>query len=81
MRECRLNNAALKIMNIPRAADVVGEPVVRILDPAVFLEVLNSGTSVRDQRRFLAEYKRYVELSVIYDHEYHLLICLMRDIT
>ncbi len=77
----QINKAALKIMNIARASDVIGEPVVRILDPAVFLEVLNTGNSVRDQRRFLAEYKRYVEQTVIYDHEYHVLICLMRDIT
>ena len=77
----QINNAALKIMNIPRASDVIGEPVVRILDPAPFLEVQRTGSSIREQERFLAEYKRYVEQSIILDREYHLLICIMRDIT
>ena len=30
----QINNAARKIMNIRSASDVLGEPVVRILDPA-----------------------------------------------
>mgnify|MGYP000316125182 CR=1 FL=1 len=27
------------------------------------------------------EYKKYVEQTVVYDKEYHLLICIMRDVT
>ena len=30
---------------------------------------------------FLAEYNRYVELTILYDRESHLLICIMRDVT
>ncbi len=77
----QINNAARKIMNIRYASDVLGEQVIRILDPAVFLEVLNGGKDVRDRRIYLAEYKKYVEQSVIYDKEYHLLICIMSDVT
>ncbi len=77
----QINNAARKIMNIRYASDVLGEQVIRILDPAVFMEVLNSGKDVRDKRIYLAEYKKYVEQSVIYDKEYHLLICIMSDVT
>ena len=59
----------------------MGEQVVRILDPAVFVEVLSSGRGVYNQRTYLAEYKRYVEQTVVYDRDYHLLICIMRDVT
>ena len=45
------------------------------------MEVLKSGRSVRDERVYLAEYKKYVEQTVIYDSEYHVLICIMRDVT
>ncbi|MBR2223612.1 MAG: histidine kinase, partial [Christensenellaceae bacterium] len=34
-----------------------------------------------DQRVYLAEYKKYVEQSVIYDRDSHLLVGIMRDIT
>ena len=73
----QINNAARKIMNIRSASDVLGEPVVRILDPTVFLQVKRSGRTVRDQRTYLAEYKKYVEQTVVYDQDSHLFIGIM----
>ncbi|MGN0690044.1 MAG: [Fe-Fe] hydrogenase large subunit C-terminal domain-containing protein, partial [Oscillospiraceae bacterium] len=77
----QINTAARKIMNIRSASDVLGDQVIRILDPKIFLTVLETGRSVRDQRMYLAEYKKYVEQTVLYDKDYRLLICIMRDIT
>ena len=77
----QINNAARDIMNIRAASDVLGEPVVRILDPTVFIQVKNSGRTVRNQRTYLAEYKKYVEQTVVYDPESHMLVGIMRDIT
>ena len=77
----QINNAARKMMNIRSASDVMGEPVIRILDPSLFLDVLNSGKAIQNQRAYLAEYKRYVEQTVVYDKDYRLLIAIMRDIT
>lgn len=77
----QINSAARRIMNIRSASDVLGDQVIRILDPTVFMNVLRSGIGVYDQREYLAEYKRYVEQTVVYDRESHLLICIMRDVT
>lgn len=77
----QVNTAARKIMNIRDESDVLGEPVIRILDPAIFVQVKDSGRSVRNQRTYLAEYKRYVEQTVVYDHESHMLVGIMKDIT
>ena len=77
----QINNAARKIMNIRAASDVLGEPVVRILDPTVFVQVKNSGRIVRAQRTYLAEYKKYVEQTVVYAPDSRMLIGIMRDIT
>ncbi len=77
----QINRAALKIMNIPRASDVMGEPVIRILDPKMFMDVKKNGRSIHDRKVYLAEYDRYIEQSVVLDHEYHILICIMRDVT
>ena len=77
----QINNAAKKIMNIRSSSDVLGDQVVRILDPSVFLTVLSTGRNVHEQRVYLAEYKRYVEQTVVYDRDSHLLIGIMRDVT
>ena len=77
----QINSAACHIMNIRHASDVLGDQVIRILDPKVFLDVMSSGRSIRDEKIYLAEYKRYVEQSVIYDRSYHIVMCIMRDVT
>lgn len=77
----QINEAARKIMNIRYASDILGDQVVRVLDPTVFLNVLKTGIGVRDQRTYLAEYKRYVEQTVVYDKDSHLLVGIMRDVT
>ncbi|MBQ4071711.1 MAG: PAS domain-containing protein [Clostridia bacterium] len=77
----QINAAARKIMNIRSESDVLGEPVVRILDPTVYMQVKSTGRTVRDQRTYLAEYKKYIKQTVVYDSESRMLIGIMRDIT
>ena len=77
----QINPSARRIMNIRSVSDVLGDQVVRILDPGIFLKVLETKRSIRNQRTYLAEYDKYVEQTVIYDPTYHMLICIMRDIT
>lgn len=77
----QINKAALKLMNIGRASDVMGEQVIRILDPGVFIDVMNSNKSIRDEKIYLTEYDKFVEQTVLYEPEYHIIICLMRDVT
>ena len=77
----QINNAARKIMNIRSASDVLGEPVIRILDPTVFAQVKSTGRAVRNQKTYLAEYKKYVDQTVVYDPESRMIIGIMRDIT
>ena len=77
----QINAAARKIMNIRSASDVLGDQIVRILDPAIFLKVLETKRAIRDQRVFLAEYNRYVEQTVVYDATYRMLVCIIRDVT
>ncbi len=77
----QINNAALKLMNIRSAGDVAGSPVVRILDPLPFINVMDTKRAIRDKRVYLAEYKKYIEQTIIYDQTYHLLVCILRDVT
>ena len=76
----QINDAARSIMNIRAASDVLGESVVRILDPAIFLQVKSSGKTVKD-KTYLAEYKRFVDRTVVYDKDSGTIIAIMRDVT
>lgn len=76
-----INKAALKIMNLRRASDILGDQIVRILDPTDFVKVLSNGRSIHDKRVYLAEYEKYVEQTIVYDKDYRLLILIMRDVT
>ncbi len=77
----QINKSAMEIMNIRYASDVLGDYVIRILDPTVFETVLNTGRGVTNQRVYLAEYKRYIEQTVVHDRDSRLLIGIMRDVT
>lgn len=77
----QINDAARAIMNIRSASDVLGDQVIRILDPTPFVNVIAKGEKIRNQRTYLAEYGRYVEQTVIHEKNLHLLIGIMRDVT
>ncbi len=77
----QINKAAKKILNIRNDSDILGDQVVRILDPVPFIKVLDSKRNIKNEKVYLAEYDKYVEQSILYDVNYHLLICIMRDVT
>ena len=77
----QINTAALKILNLRAASDVMGTQVVRILDPLPFMNVQQNRRGIYNERTFLAEYDRYVEMTVVPDKESNMLICIMSDVT
>lgn len=77
----QVNDAAKKMLHIRNDSDILGDQIVRILDPVPFLKVLETRVNLKNEKVYLAEYNKYVEQSIIYDSNYHLLICLMRDVT
>lgn len=77
----QVNSAALKIFNLRSAGDILGDQVIRVLDPTDFVTVLNKGRVIRDKREYLAEYEKYVEKTIVYDKEYHLILGIFRDVT
>ena len=77
----QINKSARRIMNIRSESDILGDQVIRVLDPSLFMQVLSTGRDVRDERVYLAEYNRYVDQTVVHDKDSHLLISIMRDVT
>ena len=76
-----INRPAVEIMNLRSPSDVMGEPIIRIMDPKDFMEVRTTGRSINAKRVYLAEYQRYVEETIVYDRAYRTLMCILRDVT
>ena len=77
----QINESALRIMNLRADTDILGEPVVRILDPKPFLQVQESGRAIRGKKLYFAEYKRYVKMTIVHDKDSHAYISILSDIT
>lgn len=76
----QINAAACKLFNIT-PANILGDQVVRLLDPAPFLEVIQEEKNIYNKHLYLPDYKKHIEETVIFDKSYRIIICIMRDIT
>lgn len=76
-----INKVACKILNIPNPSDIIGEPIVRVLDPVKFMRVQKGPDEIFGERTFLAEYNRYIEQTIVRDADSKMLICIMSDVT
>jgi iron only hydrogenase large subunit-like protein/uncharacterized Fe-S cluster-containing protein len=77
----QINRAAMKMLNINSESDVLGDQLVRVLDPLPFSEVLNKEKTVKNQRDYYAEFKKYLELTIVHDKTTHILIAILRNVT
>lgn len=77
----QINPAAKKILNIRRDSDILGEPIIRIMDPEIFARVLETGDAVVNELTYLADYRVYIEQTVSYDAEARAIVAIMRDVT
>lgn len=77
----QINRAACALFNLKQPGDILSCPVVRILNPADYMEAMATGIPVKDKKKYLAEYGKYVSESIVYDKEYRIIFSIMRDIT
>ena len=77
----QLNDAALHLLNVRFASDVLGEPVVRILEPKPFLDVKRTKRGIYNKRSYLAEYQRYVDETIVPAEDGRMIVCIMHDVT
>lgn len=77
----QINPAARRILNLRSSQDILGDQVVRIMEPEDFAKVLSTGVAVHDKREYLAEYGKYVEKTIVYDKDFKTLLGILRDVT
>ena len=77
----RINRAAMKMLHIGFESDVVDQPVMNIMDPVPFMDVLQNHTPVIGQRDYYAEYGIYLEQTIVHDIHSQMLLAFLRDVT
>lgn len=77
----QINRAAMKMLRIASELDVLGDQVVRIMNPMPFIEVMENGKEIKELREYYAEYRKYIELTVVHEKTTHILIAILRDVT
>lgn len=77
----QINGAARNILNVKNVNDIINEPVIRLLDPLPYMQVMSTGRSQRSSRKYLKEYDKYVEESILYDKNSNVILSIMRDVT
>ncbi len=76
-----INSAAVRLFHLRNKDDILHAPVVRLLDPTDYLNVITSGKNGLSKNHYIAEYALYVDETILYDKQYRILISIMRDIT
>ena len=77
----QINPSALKMFGLKNANDILHEHVVRILSPEPYLNIVNAALHTTACKHYLADYGRYVDETILYDRQYHVVITLIRDVT
>ena len=77
----QINKAGCAMFHLNGPSDIVGSPLVRLINPSEYLAVMTSSVPVTEQKRYIPEYNIYVDETIVYDHSYHIVFGIMRDIT
>ena len=77
----QINRAACALFNLHNPNDILGSPIVRILNPAEYINIMTCASPVLEKKHYLAEYHKYVSETIVYDREYRIIFSIMRDIT
>ena len=75
-----INKSMCKIVQIPDETYALNKNITTILDPEDFCRALG-GERIFTKKTYLNDYDKYVESTIVYDEKFHVLICIMRDIT
>lgn len=77
----QINPSAVKMFKLKNADDILHEHVVRILNPRNYQNIVNAALHSQNLKHFLSDYGLYVDETILYDRQYHVVITLIRDVT
>lgn len=75
-----VNFAACRLFN-KKSDDMVGNQVVTVMDPTPIFDAVMYNKEVKDKRIYLPDVKKWVEITVDHDKNYHRILCILHDVT
>ncbi|MEG1312839.1 MAG: [Fe-Fe] hydrogenase large subunit C-terminal domain-containing protein [Bacilli bacterium] len=75
------NKAMCDIFCVSSQQRLVGKDISEFINPGLFATVLNEKRQIKARKMHLDRQNKYVEMSVSYDEDHHIIILLVRDIT
>jgi transcriptional regulator with PAS, ATPase and Fis domain len=77
----QINAAAMRMLNINMRSDILGESIMKVMDPVPFLEVLDGSRRINNHREYYSEYGKYFEHTIVYDRNSNIMISILHDVT
>ena len=76
----QINDSAKRIFNIPIDENVKGKNVSEFINPTDYVVAVED-KKVYNKLKYLKEYDKYVEETITYNQEYHIVMSIMKDVT
>lgn len=77
----QFNDMAKKIFNIHHRRDVLGEQIFELLNHKDLETILKTHQNIHHKNVYLAEYKKHIKESIIFDDNYHMILLVIEDIS
>ena len=77
----QINPSAVSMFKLKDGSDILRQPVVRILNPQPYLDIVNAALTNKHERHYLADYGLFIDETILYDRQYHIIITLIHDVT
>lgn len=77
----QINRSAIRMFRLHDAQDILHENIGRILNPTDYQNVVTAALHATSTSHYIADYQLYVEETILYDRQYHIIITIMRDVT
>ena len=77
----QINPSALRMFGLKKAGDILHEHVVKILNPGDYEGIVRAALHTTSRKHYLEEYGRFVDETILYDRQYHVIITLIRDVS
>ena len=77
----KINPEACRLLRVRNEKDVLGDQIVRLMDPEPFRRVRTKRTATEQERTYLTEYDCWADRTILYNNDCHLYICILRDVT
>jgi PAS domain S-box-containing protein len=77
----QVNRAALELFGLNAPDEILHAPIITLLNPTDYMNVMLTGKDIINKCLYVAEFKIYVEETIVYDRQNRVLVCILRDVT